>query len=564
MKRPIFYHSLYIDPKGLRWLSLEKTKTGWRLAAEVHQPFAQIFGEGQFAGQSLSVDPIQAAQGSSQILNWLRSAPAKAAVAEALKKLPAKQKHVAVCFSEAFTIFRYFAMPKIEKVYWKKAIPIEARKHIPFALQECYYDWRAAPISVGGKEALGVVFGAMRRDLYAAAQEMLESAGLKCLFMDAIAFAQSRSAMALCRGLSGKIEMAKETILTVYLDLEQVQMLLFHHGVPVLTRSIYLADSPGRGSFVLERRKLDLSATLNFARSTLGLEELNRILLLSSSKLDDESLKNWASGLSEELGIKVDVVKPLKVVFEPGSDESAELGDWSELAAMGLALRGVSGELDDYELNLASQANEAPAKAVALKKIWMGTAVVGALSLIWAAGRTWRAGSLEKKAAQMAQKAMAGLPELVGKDLTAVQLMVAQRSQGIEMALGLSGPERRFYVTRILASLPDLIPAEAWLENVKFSLPEPGSSITNRAALSLMLSGKVEMRQDQAESGLVQEFFRNLKSQEELSKNFPSANVSFQKVEAPSRGFDPTGAQAKESRVPVLAFSMNFKTEAKQ
>ena len=552
-------------------MALEKTKSGHQISAKIFQPFSQIFGESEFAGQSLAVDPIQAAQGSSQIVNWLRSPKVKEALAEALKKLPAKQKQVAVCFSEAFSIFRYFAMPKIEKMYWKKAIPIEARKHVPFALQDCYYDWRAGPIAVRGKAALGVVFAAMRRDVFGAAEEMLRGAGLKCLFVDAIAFAVSRSVISVCSSLANPIDMTKETALCVYLDLEQVQMLLFHHGVPVLTRSIYLADSPGRGSFVLERRKLDLVATLNFARATLGLEDLNRLFLLSASNLDDDSLKNWASGMSEELGLKVEVVKPLKAVIDATGNAVQELADWSDMAAFGLAMRGVSGALENFEVDLAYQAQEAPLKKKTLQKIWAGAVVAGALGLTLGFLRSWSAGSLEAKASRMEISAGVEFPEIKGKDKAAVDVIVAQRYQALSLVNAFVSSGRRFYVTRVLELLADFIPDSAWIESLRFSLVDGArlqAVVGVKSSLLLSLSGKIEMGQAQTESALVQEFFKNLKADPSLARQFLSSNVSFQRIDnVHSRamtgmmdgGF--AAAQGQGKTRPLLAFSIDFKSD---
>ena len=49
MKKSVFYPSLYIDAKGLHWMALEKTKSGYQFALRLSQPFSQIFGESQFA-----------------------------------------------------------------------------------------------------------------------------------------------------------------------------------------------------------------------------------------------------------------------------------------------------------------------------------------------------------------------------------------------------------------------------------------------------------------------------------------------------------------------------------
>ncbi|MBI2069261.1 MAG: pilus assembly protein PilM [Elusimicrobia bacterium] len=582
MKKASYYPALYIDTKGLRWMALEKTRSGHQLVARFEQPFSQIFADSEFAGQGTTLNPIQTTQGSGQIVRWLAAPQMKAAIAEAVKKLGIKSDQIGICFSEAFAVFRYFSMPKIERAHWGKAIPIEARKYVPFPLQDCLFDWRATEIAVAGRTMLGVIFSAMRREIYDTLKETLKSLGYEAPFVDTLPFAAARCVTAICRRLPQPVDISKEAALAVYLDLEQVQMVLFAKSIPVLQRSIYMMDSPHRGSFVLERRKLDLQATIDFVNRQLGLTTLGRILLLSSPLLDDESLKNWASGISEELGLKVEIIKPLGIGFaEKGKDGAAfELADWAELVNLGLALRGVSPELEAHELNLAQVNTVAAPKQAALKKIWAVSLAAAGLMLGFGLLRAQKARSIEAQAFGTLQSVESSLPEIQGKDEATIRTMMEAMIAGMATARQMTNPSGRLHLTRVLAAVADLVPAQAWVEQFSFSSSGVGTGhgLGSAPMLRLSLEGKVEVQADRSESSIIQEFFKRLKADPMIAKQFAAADISFQKVEGReggdanmNAGLSPdminTGIsferRSRSKSRSLLAFSIDFKNDGK-
>jgi|GEM_PF-4212035 len=562
IKKPFFYHSLYIDPKGLHWLMLEKTKTGVRTVYKTSHTFAQIFGDATFAGQTLSVDPIAAAQGGGPIVNWLQAAQTKKVVEDFLKKSPIKSKNLSVCFSEAFSVFRFFSMPKVEKMYWKKAIPIEARKYVPYPLEQCYCDWRAVELSVEGKPVLGVLFGAMRKEIFGALQNLVQGLGFDVALIDSLPFAMSRSVEHLGAVCKPPIEIAKQSLLTVYLDLEQVQLMLLHRGVPVLSRSIYLADASTRGSFLLERRKLDLQATIDFANRQLGIKQLDKILLIGSAGLDESSLKNWASGLSEELGIKVELIKPLQTAVSMGNEKEPKplvLDNWSDLAGFGLALRGISTTLEAQELNLAAAALEVPPKKIALKKIWTAGALVSAAMLVFGILKFNEANKMEARAEQARSQIENSFPEVKGKDAATLKALIETKQSGARALAIMAHGDNRIYLTPMLMSLVDNIPLEAWVEAADYSADRGQESALSGVLPtgSWKLRGRVEVLGNQQEFTVAQNFFKSLKESPAMNKRFPQGNISIKKeASAASSEAAPGNTLAKGS----LNFNMEFKS----
>ncbi|MBI4669232.1 MAG: hypothetical protein HY747_08605, partial [Elusimicrobia bacterium] len=424
-----------------------------------------------------------------------------------------------------------------------------------------------------------------------------KAAGLECGFIDPLPFAASRAIQAIVQSQKQPLDLTKEDVLVIYLDLEQVQMMLFAKAVPMLGRSIYLADSPNRGSFVLERRKLDLKATFDFVKRQLGLDTLKRIILLGPSILDDESLKNWASGISEELGLKVDIIKPIGAAVASVSDRTwagsptppagaghlsvpealrsgaavqekdkqagalLELADWSEMAAFGAALQGEPAGTASFELNLARSAVGAAPKQKAVKKIWAAVAAAGVVFLGFGFWRSHRAGEMARKAQAVSAKAEEGMPEIKGKNQASLKEMTDSLTGSLGVIRLCGSPDHRIYATYILSALADFAPKEAWLEKVNYAVSGIGTNfgLGAQPTVTLDIAGKVEISQDQPETAAIQEFFKRLKNDPRFSRNFPSGNVAFQKEQRPDA---PHQGDLRDAGT-LMAFTMNFKNEGK-
>lgn len=534
---------------------LDKGKGGYRFLYRASQTFTQIFGESAFAGQTLAADPIVAAQGGGPIVSWLKSAQMKAAIETFFKKNPTKTKNLGISLSEAFSVFRFFSMPKVERVYWKKAIPIEARKYIPYPLEQCYFDWRAVEIVVEGKTLLGVLFGAMRRDVCEALQALMDSVGVKILFVDSLPFAISRSLQNLNTAAKLPADVTAQTLLMVYLDLEQVQLMLLHKGIPVLLRSIYLSEAQARGGFTMERRKLDLQATIDFVHRQLGIKQLDRVILMGAQGLDEASLKNWASGLSEELGLKVDQIHPLTttlIVTLDNKTKPLELSGWAEVACFGLGLRGVTTTLDAQEINLAAPTLEAPPKKTALKKIWTTAVVVSCVSLGLALWRFNEARQAQAQVERIRMKVEQDYPQVQGRDAATLKTLVETKTISSRILGLFARRQSRVFVTSLLASLANCIPPEAWLESFDYSGKIPTEALDRGLGLEThwKLHGRVGILGNQREFGVAQDFFKFLKENPSIAKTFARTDISIKKEMASSQ-------LAKGSLVFDMEFSNN-------
>src|SRR3989338_7038647 len=164
LKKPSLVHNLFIDSEGLHCIGFSDAERP-RIVYREHIGFSKLAGSPGAEGRP-GIDPLQLVHGSALMADWLKSSELHQAAGELLKKQAVKSPAVSLCFSETFSVYRFFTMPRIDKGYRRKAIPIEARKHIPFALEECLYDWKTIDLTAEDRPMLGVLFVAMRRDLY--------------------------------------------------------------------------------------------------------------------------------------------------------------------------------------------------------------------------------------------------------------------------------------------------------------------------------------------------------------------------------------------------------------
>lgn len=559
LKKPYFCQALYIDPKGLHWISLGSGRKGFRAVAPKENLFSQI-SAADFTGQNKTINPIQAAQGPSQIVDWLREPRAKQSLAMMLQKDPPANKRLGFCLSEAFVVSRFFVMPRIDPVYWRKAIPIEARRYMPFDLQDCLYDWKVIDVITKEGPRLGVFFAAVRQEIFEAARDLVEGLGFELLFVDTLPFALSRAVNAVMTAAQPSLVWSRETALVIYCDGEQVQLLLLHKSLPVLSRSIYLTASAGRGTFSVERRKLNLKASIDFVLRQLDIDDIKKIVLFGADGLDEENLKNWASGVGEELGVKVELIKPMRTLIEgdrPGNFYTPKR--WSELAVLGVGLRGLDNLIEAEELDLSSSVFAIPPKEIALKKIWRAAVVVSALFLLagfgsWISARTALRGLTKIQAASNRS-----FKELEGQGVAAIKAMADMKNAELRQVSAWINPKARTYLTPILVVLVQSVPDAAWVESWDYRQVDKGSA-GKEIVLRLNLIGKLEAEKKEEETLRIQEFYRRLKESQALASYFKHSDLAFQKQE--SAVYRASGLADGPSS-PLLNFKMDFVSNAK-
>jgi hypothetical protein len=408
---------------------------------------------------------------------------------------------------------------------------------------------------LNGKPVLGVHFGALRRSVYEAACGLCQALGVKPLFVDSLPAALTRAVVRIAPSRVPEFQPETQTALVLYLDIEQIQISVLVRGSPVLFRSIYLTDPASRGSFMLERRKMDLDATLDFVRRQLGLGGVDRLLIAGGEGIDREQLSNWASSLSEELGVKASLLDLGR--GGPAASPTTGGSPWADLVCLGLALRNAPGAGPSKDLDLSASFKHLSSKRGYLKKAWGATAALALALGALGAQRAMGIRSLQGKLEAVRQHTGGHAAQLSGKNAVQIKQMVSDMSAQAALLASLTDPQRRLLLAPILESLARNTPPEAWLESVGFKSAPPrldsglgAGPDGGRLEAALAWRGRVRPLGAQKDFEVVNQFFRTLKEARALSGPFPTSDLSVKRDEARSR----------QGEAAPVTFTMEFKT----
>ncbi|MFC1521470.1 pilus assembly protein PilM [Elusimicrobiota bacterium] len=550
-KKQFFIPAVYIDTKGIHVTLLAAGKKGsfevssreW-IPFEANTPKPQAPQPGM--GLGMATPQVQA----------LRMPEFKRKISEVFKKMPAKGKEVMVCFADAYSVLRFFSMPKVERAYWRKAVPIEARKYIPFPLETCIYDWKPIEIKVGDKNLLGVLFTALKKDAFGAVEELFKSFGWKVSIADSLPFAISQGFHLAAASGEKKIDIEKETSLAVYLDKDQAQIILLHNATPILSRSIFLNEASMSGDASTERRKLDLQATLDFTKRQIGVDKITRILLIGSSALTEDTFRNWASSLNEDIGIEVSALKlPAFTAGAKAGAGAVDIASWKEFASLSLALRGAIPQTGVPEVNLIATVTQAPPKQVALKKVWTAVIVASVAFLGYGFMRAQIASGLQAQLTGIRKRSEKGVKELKGKNAKAVKKLLEEKSAIADVFRTISRGAGNNFTANKLEALAEHIPKTAWIENMTFDkglkISPKGRSIEMQDHPRFMLRGVIMISPAQTELREVQEFFEKIKEHPALGQNYKTHNIAPRKSREEALDFSIDFEGAVKNRAPA-------------
>jgi Tfp pilus assembly PilM family ATPase len=89
-------------------------------------------------------------------------------------------KHIMVTLSHHFGLLRYFAMPAIDRRFWKTAVPAEAKKYVPIPFGSLSHDYQVRQIGPGPdkKPRMGALFGVTHVQNVANLKTLVEKLGL--------------------------------------------------------------------------------------------------------------------------------------------------------------------------------------------------------------------------------------------------------------------------------------------------------------------------------------------------------------------------------------------------
>lgn len=243
----------------------------------------------------------------------------------------------AVCaISSEDAMVRYFQMPKMPKQEWASAINFEAKRYIPFRMEEVASDFKVVA-SKASASSMDVVFVAVKQKTIENFTTLAEKAGIRPVIIEPAPFSLMR-AFSAADQISAKVNTA-----IVSIEKKGATISILRNGVPYIIRDMPLEETVDEEKSlepIFEKLLAEIRLSFDFYEKQFPSEVIDKIIVYSHVPLE-----NWHELVGKELQIPVEAGDPLrgirikKGVVPPGL-----------AVAFGLALRGISEPHIDINL----------------------------------------------------------------------------------------------------------------------------------------------------------------------------------------------------------------------
>jgi len=437
------------------------------------------------------------------------------------------------------TIIRYFNMPLLPKSEQFQAVRFEAKKYIPFKIDEIESAFKIVPAGKN-KKFMDVFFVSVAKDVLNVYLDRFSAAGIKPYSVDIISFSLLSVML-----INKKIDL-KDTLAILYIDNDRCNMSIhiMESGMPFINRDIKIIAEDKDAFF--EKIVSELRVSVDYYRRQKTGRDVIRIIICG-----------------EELfaGLDAFVADELKIITETFFNfpkiKNADKIPASSVIAIGAALQGLGNS--DYSVNFSKfeaiiqkrqSFNIFAIEAIAAIFLIAITSVISYMPLM----------SVKSKLKQL--EAVSGHLKGAARGLSVDQLSEMKQRLIEDVGLLHLVKDKRISIAEKLSNLSKHVAdtrdslSGVWIDDFRFS--QMYLSESKGAPYDVMreisVSGSVFLPEGTGEADLINMFFDALKSDAEFmctlndielssiekkqinKKSFVSFNVSAYSGDVPSKG----------------------------
>jgi hypothetical protein len=460
-----------------------------------------------------------------------------AVINETLRTGRIEAKEVSLVLSGRDFIIRSFEMPHLPKEELASAVRFEAKKYIPFKVEELVSDFQAQVAK--SSRINNILFMGLKKDILERYLTVFKQVNIKVRRLE-------YSGFSILRGL--KLLRVKESgiigvLCADFSGGDDANFIVLENGFPLFSRDINLASGPilqaGTGDFqaepqaFLDKLKSEMRISLDYYQRKFPEKRIQRVFsfinhdyyqelesymsefyipfkLLDFNKLIGSG-RAYSLGLVKSFGASLADVIPTKVKI-----------NLSEVKAVSKSV-GVT----DAKFDLGNFLKDVK---IDLRVIFLGIFIcIAAFAYSF-----YKIVPVKEELNSVIKKRVTPGdidPNLSLSQLSEVGAGYKQRLKTFDKLI-----KGKFYLTKALDSIPRCIPEGVWL--VKFSFNEEAGK------LSLLLEGRSYLRSADKEFEAVNKFVNNLKNDFVLSNYFTG-------IELNSVKYDTT-----EDKVPITKFNL--------
>jgi Tfp pilus assembly protein PilN len=400
-------------------------------------------------------------------------------------------------------LIRYFQIPKIPRKEWESAVKFEAKKYIPFKIEELMWDFHVvSPKDKAPK--MDVTFVAVKKELAKKHLSLLEKAGLKVQTLEPAPFGMVRLAV-----LANQLLKDKPTAI-VDIDYGMADINIVKDRICYLTRDVSLPKEEG---LIFDSLLSEIHMSLDYCEKLFPTETVAKVLICGAIEL-----KDWDKKLAEGLKISVE-----KIAYTKAIKIRKEVPPLNMAVAIGLALHNLTRTAT--EVNLCRVAGPKPEIVFtkeglkftpAIGRAMVRAIMISGIGLLLLHLAMWFPVSQEKRRLGQAISLRPELGLTLGdasyEEMKEIKKELQKKAAVLNVVI-----DKKIFLTAKFNELPRIIPPGVWLTDL--SLNESlfqGKGVKR----SLTIRGMAYHQDPMRGIGMVTKFVSNLKENETFSRGF--------------------------------------------
>ena len=429
------------------------------------------------------------------------------AIAQAIKRV-VRENNIAT--NKVFTavagkdvLIRHFQMPKIPKAEQQTAIKFEARKYIPFKIEDLLWDFHVVS-SMHKAAKMEVIFVAVKREVAQRHLSVLQEAGLKTLALEPAPFSLLR-----IFALSNQLSKEKPSAI-VDIDYGMANINIVKGRACYLTRD---ASLPKEQEVIFDNLLNEIRMSLDYYEKLFPAEQISKILLSG-----EVGLRDWDRRMAEELKLPIEQPKLARTV-----KFGKLLPPKTFAVPISLGLRGlVKAEAD---VNLLREREVKPRIAVKkggleftpeLRQAILRAVILSGIGLLTLylvmLGRLFQEKKQLEEVISLRPKLSLAISSFSYADIEETKKELEKKLSTLDLVI-----DKRTLWTNKFNELPKIIPHGVWLNNLSIT---DELSRGNRVSRSLIISGTAYHENPVQEIGLVTKFASGLRENEVFARGF--------------------------------------------
>ncbi|MBM3253883.1 MAG: hypothetical protein FJZ16_06510 [Candidatus Omnitrophica bacterium] len=478
---------LYIGPRAIEILEITKTVGGPKI---INSGRMDLYTPQKHIGAApISTTSLLSPQ--ERIISGIKAI---------IKEKKIKSKEVISALPEESVTVRFFEMPRLPQKEWETAVRFEAKKYIPFKMEEIVSDFQVIENRLDPKK-MSIIFVAAKREALNNQMFLLTQAGLLPKAIDIIPFSLKRL-FQFTRELSDE----RQTTVIVNINQNTGFINILKEGAPCLIRDVSLTGENKEALY--ENLMGELRLSIGYFERQFPNAVISSLILCGNGDFE-----GWDVTMSNELKIPVKIASPLKSI------KGAENISGGFEIVMGLALRGFQ-KTTLHQINLIADVVSVREQQRLYVKVVIAEAIFAILLLTFLQNTMLtRVKRVRQELQTLEKEGSKFSSELVTMSVSELE---AKRDE-IQKRLDIfkTFVLDRVYWTFKFRDLAKMLPEEVWLTDISLDerIQESGGILR-----FLMIEGISWVKDKQTsktnEMALINTFLTNIKNNTEILAGF--------------------------------------------